>query len=525
MRFHFGHGGGYMVEQKPSHGDVVRWGPKSPGGGHCKHGSAAVALEFSEAEVDETDAAETPCDSASTDTRNGLRLLLWSDLGSSFSLAPPEYVHAVEARSAFDINADRDKFKRLALGDDSIRMFQASEELVVDLIMDQSRLPGVGNIIKCEGLFMAGIFPLRRASELTDTEWRGLLGELYHFSDLWYRHCQRSEDGQNMGCCHLMRIYGHKVCSRCSCPVSLIKEGRRQRITYFCPHCQPMPNFRLTTERVHRQELALQLPLCMCGTPPVLLQVRAGNYAGYGEDRRPYLSCQRRRGSSYDDGGCGMPGPWDGCGFHAWLDEVAELPACHCQKPALLRRVMSVSKENGRYFLRCASRSCKFRCWLKLTEETCAEDTRKSTGRWRRHAATHTSDGGSSSHPETSSSEKDSQPWEELSQVTEPLSGPAKPKRWGSRQGYLKRCCFSLSCLAVMHLLEVTRFGHVTVSTQMHYLAQAACLSTPACRIASWGHGRPKAGLWLRAFQPRGMLATCHEQNRLCRSQAQASTE
>ena len=39
-----------------------------------------------------------------------------------------------------------------------------------------------------------------------------------------YQHCQQSANGQQMGCCHLMRVYGHWNCSECQHPVSLIKE-------------------------------------------------------------------------------------------------------------------------------------------------------------------------------------------------------------------------------------------------------------------------------------------------------------
>ena len=72
-------------------------------------------------------------------------------------------------------------------------------------------------------------------------------------------------------------------------------------------------------------------------------------------------------------------------------------------------------------------------------------------------------------------------------------------------KGTSKRCRFRLFCLAVMHLLRPTagsciscKHGHnrqavLTCSSLNSDLAQAACLSTPACRIASWGHGRPKA--------------------------------
>ena len=489
LRFHFGHGGGYLVEQKPIHGDIFRWGPKSQGGGHCKQSLPAVLLEFSEAEADDESGDQAshsagvrePAASPNSND-NGLRLLLWSDLGSSFSLAPPEYVRSVEARSAFDINANLASF---ALAE-AVHLFRESEELVVDLIMDQSRLPGVGNIIKCEGLFAAGIFPLRRASELTEHEWTALLQELHKFSDLWYKHCQTSNDGQHMGCCHLMQVYGHKACSRCSCPVSLIKEGRRQRITYFCPTCQPTPGFQASVERAHRNELTVILPTCGCGKLPALLQIRAGNYAGYGDDRRPYLSCQRRRGSNYDDGGCGIPGPWNGCGFHTWLDEVVNLPNCNCQKPSLLRRVMSL-RENGRYFLRCASRICRFRCWLKLTQVGAPEEP-KTTGRWRRHAAsTSALADGSSSNPETSSSDKDSQTVEEFRLASHPAPALGKPKRWTARSGYPERGLYSVDA-------DFLLFDMLASALCAAYHAQAACSSTLACRTVSSERGRPKAG-------------------------------
>lgn len=230
--------------------------------------------------------------------------------------------------------------------------------------MDQARLPGVGNIIKCEGLFGAGIHPLRRASELDASEWERLIEELRSFSNLWYAHCTTSYNGQLMGCCHLMRIYGHWTCCVCRSQISLIKEGTRQRITYFCPRCQPSGIVESRCQP-HRREIHLALPLCKCGELPAVLQCRAGNYCADSDDRRAYLSCSNRRGSNYDDGGCGLRGKWDGCGLYQWLDEVAELPQCKCRKPSQLRRVVGL-RENGRFFLRCADRHCRFRCWLQF---------------------------------------------------------------------------------------------------------------------------------------------------------------
>ena len=153
-----------------------------------------------------------------------------------------------------------------------------------------------------------------------------------------------------------MRIYGHWTCSKCENPVSLIKQGKRrglsqrsfpglcrQRITYFCSYCQ-MDTSRINRVRSHRHELCLTLKPCNCGLRPALLQALHTPRRFFlvqvrsSVDRRAYLSCPKRRGSRYDDGGCGISGPWEGCGFHVWLDEVATLPECHCAFVSIMSR-------------------------------------------------------------------------------------------------------------------------------------------------------------------------------------------
>ena len=189
IRLHFGHGGGYLVQQTSAVGENLIWGPKAGGGGHCRDSHVAVTLDFTEEkETSETEtwiSVERSVSDPLAFPDVGLRFSLWTDLGSSFGLSSPEYLRSVEARRVFDINAES-----FAMNE-AVRLFRESEELVVDLIMDQSRLPGVGNIIKCEGLFAAKIFPLRRACELSDAEWKDLLEELREFSKHWYLHCQK----------------------------------------------------------------------------------------------------------------------------------------------------------------------------------------------------------------------------------------------------------------------------------------------------------------------------------------------
>lgn len=81
-------------------------------------------------------------------------LSLWTDLGSSFETGSLNYLRAVEARRVFDINTAWQQFA----WQEAVRAFRESEELVVDLIMDQSRLPGVGNIIKSLGATLLHTF-------------------------------------------------------------------------------------------------------------------------------------------------------------------------------------------------------------------------------------------------------------------------------------------------------------------------------------------------------------------------------
>merc|ERR1712118_234642 len=98
--------------------------------------------------------------------------------------------------------------------------------------MDQTLLPGVGNVIKVEGLFAAGIHPLTPASSLTDPQWMALLNGVRDCAQHWYAAlCGRGK---------LIKVcYGCKKCKRCGGRIALIREGALQRQTYFCQHCQP----------------------------------------------------------------------------------------------------------------------------------------------------------------------------------------------------------------------------------------------------------------------------------------------
>ncbi|CAE7583626.1 Neil3 [Symbiodinium sp. CCMP2592] len=62
----------------------------------------------------------------------------------------------------------------------------AADRKVCDLVMDQLLLPGVGNVIKVEGLFTARIHPLTPGNALKDSSWWALLRGLRDCALKWY---------------------------------------------------------------------------------------------------------------------------------------------------------------------------------------------------------------------------------------------------------------------------------------------------------------------------------------------------
>lgn len=105
-----------------------------------------------------------------------------------------------------------------------------------DVILDQKVLSGVGNIIKIEALFGAGIHPRRQVFSLTPSERERLLGWIFKLMHRWMK--ERGNEDQ------WMRIYrkSSKGCPKCGGTVERFRQGGR--ITYACPSCQPLRKSR-----------------------------------------------------------------------------------------------------------------------------------------------------------------------------------------------------------------------------------------------------------------------------------------
>ena len=112
------------------------------------------------------------------------------------------------------------------------------------LIMDQSKLAGVGNIYASEILFEAGILPTRPAEKVSPEERKKLFHaikktlekgiKLRGTSDSDYRDTAGAPGGFQK----VLKVYRRagKKCEKCGTIVQRIRLG--QRGTFFCPICQ-----------------------------------------------------------------------------------------------------------------------------------------------------------------------------------------------------------------------------------------------------------------------------------------------
>ncbi|XP_066980290.1 endonuclease 8-like 3 isoform X2 [Macrobrachium rosenbergii] len=107
------------------------------------------------------------------------------------------------------------------------------ERLVCDVILDQLVLPGVGNIIKNEALFDAGINPNTKVKDLSEELVSHLVKMNRDFTSIFYK-CRK--EGKNLR--KHMRVYEKENCPECGGKLTRCKIGEYERLTFFCRFCQ-----------------------------------------------------------------------------------------------------------------------------------------------------------------------------------------------------------------------------------------------------------------------------------------------
>jgi formamidopyrimidine-DNA glycosylase len=123
---------------------------------------------------------------------------------------------------------------------------------IKSLLLDQSRIAGLGNIYADESLWAACIHPARTGSSLTTAEAATLVREIQKvlrrairaggttFSDF------RNVYGEMGRFSERLKVYGRQgePCPRCGTPIQYLRASGRG--THICPHCQPIRHRRST---------------------------------------------------------------------------------------------------------------------------------------------------------------------------------------------------------------------------------------------------------------------------------------
>lgn len=123
-------------------------------------------------------------------------------------------------------------------------IFKNKKSKVKALLMDQSKLAGLGNIYAQESLFWARISPLRQGATLTDKEIKALYQSIKGVlaEALRYRGSSvdsyRDTEGNAGGMEERLKVYQRKgkPCFRCNAPIKKISLAGRG--TCYCPRCQ-----------------------------------------------------------------------------------------------------------------------------------------------------------------------------------------------------------------------------------------------------------------------------------------------
>ena len=118
------------------------------------------------------------------------------------------------------------------------RIAAAPDIAIADALLDQRNLAGIGNMYKSELLFLRGIWPWRKVAEVADLD---AVVDLAHRllmanRDRWTQSTTGSlRQGQEF------HVYGRagRPCRRCGTPVERADQGPHDRVTFWCPNCQP----------------------------------------------------------------------------------------------------------------------------------------------------------------------------------------------------------------------------------------------------------------------------------------------
>ena len=118
------------------------------------------------------------------------------------------------------------------------RIVAQPDREIQEALLDQRNLAGIGNLYKCETLFMRRVWPWTPVGEVKDVEGMVALAQKLLASNRG-RWTQTTTGSLRRG--ETSYVYGRRAqpCRRCGAAIQ--KDDQGERITYWCPRCQPSP--------------------------------------------------------------------------------------------------------------------------------------------------------------------------------------------------------------------------------------------------------------------------------------------
>ncbi|HEV7963264.1 MAG TPA: DNA-formamidopyrimidine glycosylase family protein [Actinoplanes sp.] len=122
---------------------------------------------------------------------------------------------------------------------EAVRRIAAKPEAsIAEALLDQRNLAGVGNLYKAETLFLRGLWPWTPVADVEDLPGTVELAQRLVASNRG-RWTQTTTGSLRRG--QTSYVYGRRAqpCRRCGTAIQ--KADQDERVTYWCPRCQPKP--------------------------------------------------------------------------------------------------------------------------------------------------------------------------------------------------------------------------------------------------------------------------------------------
>ena len=121
--------------------------------------------------------------------------------------------------------------------DEAVRRIRAAPDTsIAEALLDQRNLAGVGNLYKSETLFLRGLWPWTPVRDVADLAGTVTLAQKLVASNKG-RWTQTTTGSLRRG--ETAYVYGRRAlpCRRCGTAIRKAQQG--ERVTYWCPRCQP----------------------------------------------------------------------------------------------------------------------------------------------------------------------------------------------------------------------------------------------------------------------------------------------